>query len=74
MKYFEASALTGENVDKMFSSIIEDIIEMQKTRKKKILEEDLEAPMTFDNLKSARNKVDAETEPSEAADKDKVNI
>ena len=47
MKYFLTSALTGDNVDKMFYKIIEDIIELQQSKKKKILEEDLIGPTTF---------------------------
>ena len=38
MRYFQTSALTGDNVDKMFYQIIEDIIELQQSKKKKILE------------------------------------
>ena len=34
MKYFQTSALTGDNVEKMFFTIIEDVIELQQTKKK----------------------------------------
>ena len=54
MKYFQSSALTGDNVEKMFFTIIEDIIELQQIKRKKVLEEDLAGPQTVENLVSAR--------------------
>jgi hypothetical protein len=66
MKFFLTSAMNGENIDKMFYCIIEAIVEQQQTRRKKVLEEELDAPMTFDNLKSARN-----NEPKEGQEDEK---
>lgn len=54
MKYYETSALNGNNVENMFFSIIDDINSMQQSKRKKIQEDDLDLnpPLTTDNLKS----------------------
>ena len=55
MKYFDTSALTGDNIDKMFYTVVEDIIELQQSKKKKIVEDYLDAPVTYDNLRHNQN-------------------
>ena len=47
----------------MFHTVIQDIIELQNSKKKKIMEEDLAGPQTYDNLASARKQIVGETEP-----------
>jgi hypothetical protein len=50
----------------LFYTTIEDIIALQQTRRKKIMEEELDAPLTVDHLKSARmtdNQNEAEDKP-----------
>ena len=74
MKYYQTSALTGDNIEKMFTTIIEDIIELQATKRKKILEEDLDAPLTVDNLHSARRKPEQATESSQKPNNKPVQI
>ena len=56
MKYYETSALSGNNVENMFFSIIDDITLMQQARRKKVNEDDIDLnpPLTTDNLKSER--------------------
>ena len=36
MKYYEASALNGNNVEAMFYGLIDDIVVMQQSKKKKL--------------------------------------
>ena len=55
MKYYETSALSGNNVENMFFAVIDDITVMQQARRKKLSEQDeldLNPPLTTDNLKS----------------------
>ncbi len=55
MKYYETSAATGNNIESMFFSLIDDIVIMQQARRKKISnEDDLNPPLTTDNIKSHR--------------------
>ncbi len=54
MKFYETSALLGQNIENMFFSLIDDINVLQQTRRKKAAEDDFDfnAPLTTDNLKS----------------------
>lgn len=63
MKYFQTSAKTGNSIEQMFYSIIDDIADMQQARKKKIQEEEVEGPLTYEPLKSGRKSTAC---PSEA--------
>jgi putative protein kinase ArgK-like GTPase of G3E family len=54
MKCYETSALTGNGVENMFLSLIDDIVLMQQSKRKKLVEDDddLQPPLTEDHLKS----------------------
>lgn len=56
MKFYETSALNGNNIESMFFSLIDDINLLQQVRRKKANEDDFDfnAPLTTDNLKSER--------------------
>ena len=56
MKYYETSALTGNNIEAMFFGLIDDIVLMQQSKRKKVEEDDLDLipPLTTDALKSER--------------------
>lgn len=38
MKFFETSALNGNNIENMFLSLIDEIIIMQQSKRKKIVQ------------------------------------
>ena len=60
MKCFETSALSGQGVDALFYTMIDDITEMQQSGKKKLNEEDdidLQPPMTNDKFQSQKKTV-----------------
>jgi hypothetical protein len=68
MKYYETSALSGNNVENMFFAVIDDITVMQQARRKKLSEQDeldLNPPLTTDNLKSERHTTHANDTQSE---------
>lgn len=56
MKYYETSALNGSNIENMFFGLIDDIVLMQQSKRKKLEEDDLDLnpPLTTDVLKSNR--------------------
>jgi hypothetical protein len=74
IKFYETSALSGNNVENMFFSLIDDINVLQQQRKKKAKEDDLDfnAPLTTDNLKSERITARNTTAQSEKEDESHV--
>jgi hypothetical protein len=54
MKYYEVSALNGNNVEIMFFAMIDEITILQQVRRKKALndDEDINPPLTTENLRS----------------------
>lgn len=76
MKFYETSAMNGNNIESMFFSLIDDINLLQQVRRKKANEDDFDfnAPLTTDNLKSERITARNVGQPSEKTEEENVEL